>query len=202
MPLWTHGSVQQCPPHTLYSTVRWHSRNFSKDYWHETCKQHIHFINKLCNVCIDNHKWSDRQILLTTCINLVYFNIISQGFLFITHSFYRRGRKTNFLFAERTSAMWPLKSERGLKEGSLIQSLFLLPKPTLNTTDKSSSSPKTLLNITYYLIKLINRRKLGLRNPFSKGSDWTDCGCRSRTPHFLADSPKVCYYTAVKIYFD
>lgn len=123
-------------------------------------------------MCIDNHKWSDRQILFTTCINSVYFNIISHGFLFISRSFYRRGRKNNFLFAERTSAMWPLKSERGLKEGSLIQRLFLLPKPTLNTTDKSSSCPKTLLNITYYLKKLI-QKKTWSQKPFLQGK-WLD----------------------------
>lgn len=98
-----------------------------------------------------------------TSINLVNFNIISQRFLYITHSFYRGGRKTKLL---RTSAMWPLKSERGLKEGSLIQSLFLLSKSTPETTDKSSTSPKNLLNIPCYLIKIINTKKLGLRNLF------------------------------------
>lgn len=169
IPLLTHGSEHRRPPHTLQQwpeTAETH-RSLSKDYWHETCKQHINFIIKFCNMCIDNHTSSDRWSLLTTCINLVYFNIISQGFLFITHSFYRGGRETKVTFAERTSAMWPLKSERGLKEGSLIQSHFLLLKLTLNMTDKSSSSCKTLLNITCYLVKLINRSKRGLRNPFS-----------------------------------
>lgn len=150
----------------LWETAEIH-RSLSKDYSHETCKQHINFIIKFCNMCIDNHKSPRRWFLLMTCINLVYFSIISQGFLVITHSFYRGGRNPKFVFAERMPAVWPLKSERGLKEESLIQSLFLLSKPTWNMTDKSSSSPQTLLNITYYLIKLINRRKLGLRNPFS-----------------------------------
>lgn len=35
-------------------------------------------------MCIDNHYSSDRRFLLMTCINSVYFNIISQGFLLLT----------------------------------------------------------------------------------------------------------------------
>lgn len=128
-PLLRYGSVHQhLPTHpTALSgeTAETH-RSFSKDYWHQTGKQHVNLIIRLCNTCIDIHKSSSRWFLLMTCINLVYFSIISQGFSFITHSFYRGGRKTKLVFAKRTSAMWPLKSERGFKEGSPIQSLFLL----------------------------------------------------------------------------
>lgn len=92
MAAWTNA----LPTH---STALWGERAeirwfFNKDYWHETRKQHINFI---INTCIDNYKSSTRWFLLMTCINLVYFNTMSQGFSFITHSFYRRGRKTKLI---------------------------------------------------------------------------------------------------------
>lgn len=95
-----------------HSTALWGEtaethRSFSKDYWHEPGKQHINFVIRLCKTCIDNHKSSARCFLLMTCINLVYFNIISQGFSFITHSFYRGGEKPNLYLPKKPNLYLP-----------------------------------------------------------------------------------------------